>query len=135
MRDAIERLRRLVIRRSKTVAGAVLLGVLLVYWNWTSIKNLVFRESLVVQAQKIRALTCPLETKEALLDEIEGLMDGLQKGRTVGVLRWLEFQEAVEAMLKDGITNDEQRLIERECERLEQELQRPRKRGSHDEAM
>jgi hypothetical protein len=135
MRDAIDRLRRLVISAVQVVAGTVLLSVFLVYWHWTSIKNLAFRESLVVQAQKIRALACPLETKEALLDEIEALMDDLHEGRTIGVLRWMEFRQAIDAMLKDGITNDERRLIERECERLEQELRRPRMRVRHDEAM
>lgn len=135
MVNALERLRRLVVLTVQFLSGAVLLIAVVAYWHWTAIKNLAFRESLAIQAQKIRALTNPLETKEALLDEIEALMDDLHEGRTIEILRWLEFHEAIEAMLKDGITSDERRLIERECERLERELERPRNRESHDEAV
>ena len=51
-------------------------------------------------------------------------MDELQAGETVGPVRWLEFYDAVQPLLKDGITSDEQRLVEREIDRLERDLRR-----------
>lgn len=124
MNGLISRLRRFVVRLVQLVAVFVFLAVGVVGWNWSSLKNFVFRQSLVTHANTIRQASCPIDKKELLLDRLDSVMDDLQAGETVGLLRWREFRDAVEPLLKDGITSDEQRLVEREIDRLERDLRR-----------
>ena len=124
MQSLITSLRRLVIRAVQMVVGSVVLGVGLVIWNWTPLKNFVFRESLVAHANTIRHASCPINRKELILDRLDDVMDELQSGETVGLVRFLEFYDAVKPLLDDGITSDEQRLVEREIDRLERDLRR-----------
>ena len=88
------------------------------------LKNFAFRESLVSNANTIRQAACPIERKELLLDRLDDVMDELQSGETVGLVRFLEFYGAVKPLLNDDITSDEQRLVEREIDRLERDLRR-----------
>lgn len=90
----------------------------------SSIKSVAFRESLITHANIIRQANCPLDRKELLLDRLDNLMDDFEAGETIGLLRWTEFRDAVEPLLKDGITSDEQRLVEREIDRLERDMRR-----------
>lgn len=124
MRSLIKRLKRLLIRTIQVVVGLIVVVVGLIAWNWTSLKNFAFRESLVWNAQAIRQSTCPLNDKILLLDRLDFLMEYVDEGKTVGVVRWMEFEQAIEPLLKDEITSDEQRLVEREMDRLERELRR-----------
>jgi hypothetical protein len=124
MTALIAKLRRFVIVVAQSVVGFAVLIVSLTYWNWTSLKQFVFRESLVSQANTIRQASCPIQTKEMLLDRLDDVMDELLAGETVGLVRFLEFYDAVQPLLKDGITSDEQRLLEREIDRLERDLRR-----------
>jgi hypothetical protein len=124
IRGLIDRLRRLVIVFVQLGTGLVVLVIGCTYWNWTSLKNLAFRESLVSYAHTIRQTSCPVERKELLLDRLDDVLDELQVGETVGLLRFLEFYDAIGPLLKDEITSDEQRLVEREIDRLERDLRR-----------
>jgi len=120
----IAKLEKLVVRTLQLVAGVGVLVCSLTAWNWTSIKNFAFRESLVSQANTIRQASCPIDKKELLLDRLDDVMDYLLAGETVGLVRFWEFHNAVEPLLKDGITSDERRLVEREIDRLERDLRR-----------
>ena len=124
MTALIDRLTKLVVLVVQIAVGLASLVVGLMCWNWTPLKNFVFRESLVCHAQSIRQSTCSLSDKELLLDRLDFLMEYLEEGKTVGVVRWIEFSNAIEPLLKDEITSDEQRLVEREIDRLERELRR-----------
>jgi hypothetical protein len=124
MTGLITRLRKLAIRFIQLVAGSGVLVGGLAFWNWTPLKNFVFRESLVSQANIIRQASCPIQTKEMLLDRLDDVMDELLAGETVGLVRWMEFYDAVQPLLSDGITSDEHRLVEREIDRLERDLRR-----------
>lgn len=122
IRRLFDRLWRFAVLVVQLVATTVMLAVGLSYWHWTSIKNLAFRESLFCHAQTIRQSKWPLNDKELLLDRLDELMDELQEDRTVGVLRWVEFHEAIEPLLKNGIAGDKVQLVEREIDGLKREL-------------
>jgi hypothetical protein len=124
MTGLITRLRKLAIRFIQLVAGSGVLVGGLAFWNWTPLKNCVFRESLVSQANIIRQASCPIQAKEMLLDRLDDVMDELLAGETVGLVRFLEFYDAVQPLLEDGITSDEHRLVEKEIDRLERDLRR-----------
>jgi hypothetical protein len=58
-----------------------------------------------------------------LLDRLDAVEERLANGATPSFFDRVNHDEAVRAMLNDGITSDEVRLIERELRKFERELE------------
>jgi hypothetical protein len=73
-------------------------------------------------ARAVRASDRMLEEKEKLVDRIDAVEKLLSNENRLSIFAWITHIEDIRDMLKDGITADEVRLIERELEKIEQEL-------------
>jgi len=98
--------------------------VLLVILNWNLLTKLKAGTDLRGFAGAVRRSTLMLHDKERLLDVIEHLEDRVDLEESIGPLRWYQHAEAIQEMLDEGIVGDEVRLIERELERAEGDLEK-----------
>jgi len=100
--------------------------VLLVILNWNLLTKLKAGTDLRGFAGAVRRSTLMLHDKERLLDVIEHLEDRVDLEESIGPLRWYQHAEAIQEMLDEGIVGDEVRLIERELDRAENDLEESR---------
>jgi len=98
--------------------------VLLVILNWNLLTKLKSGSDLRGFARAVRRSTLMLHDKERLLDVIEHLEDRVELEESIGPLRWWQHAEAIQEMLDEGIVGDEVRLIERELDRAENDLEK-----------
>ena len=109
------------IQVTSIVLAAVLLFVIL---NWSFLTKLKAGIDLRGFARAVRKSTLLLHDKERLLDEIEHLEDRVDLEESIDLMRWLQHAQAVDEMLEAGIEGDELRLIERELNRSEKDLEK-----------
>ena len=103
------------------VLSAVLLLVIL---NWSFLTKLKAGMDLRGFARVVRKSTLLLHDKERLLDVIEHLEDRVDLEESIDLIRWWQHAQAVDEMLEAGIERDEVRLIERELDRSEKDLEK-----------
>ena len=120
------RLVDLILGPVQVMLSLVVLVLFAITLNWSSINVLRARYDLHHYANEVRRADRPLADKERLLDRIEALDDLLGNGAEIGTCRWATCDEAIRTMLKDGIQADDVRLIERELQRVEQEIRNTR---------
>jgi len=110
------------------VLTSVVLGTLvfLVAVNWQLLTKLKAGADLWELARAVRRSTLMLHDKERLLDVIEHLEDRVEVEESIEPLRWWQHAEAIQEMLDEGIVGDEVRLIERELDRAENDLEESR---------
>ena len=109
------------IQVTSIVFAAILLFVVL---NWSFLKKLKAGIDLRGFARAVRKSTLLLHDKERLLDEIEHLEDRVDFEQSIDLIRWWQHAQAVDDMLEAGIVGDEVRLIERELDRSEKDLEK-----------
>lgn len=109
------------IQVTSIVLAAVLLFVLL---NWSFLTKLKAGIDLRGFARVVRKSTLLLHDKERLLDVIEHLEDRVDLEESIDPIRWWQHAQAVEDMLDAGIEGDEVRLIERELDRTDKDLEK-----------
>jgi hypothetical protein len=109
------------IQVTSIVLAAVLLFVIL---NWSFLTKLKAGIDLRGFARVVRKSTLLLREKERLLDEIEHLEDRVDFEQAIDLIRWWQHAQAVDDMLNDEIEGDEVRLIERELDRSEKDLEK-----------
>ena len=109
------------IQITSIVLAAVLLFVIL---NWSYLTKLKAGIDLRGFARAVRKSTLLLHDKERLLDEIEHLEDRVDFEQSIDLIRWWQHAQAVDDMLEAGIERDEVRLIERELDRSERDLEK-----------
>jgi hypothetical protein len=80
------------------------------------------RQDLHRITMEIEKADIRLEQKEHLLDEIDAIRRGLHAGASIPAASWLEARESIESLLQGGITDDKFRLIEREFDRITNEI-------------
>ena len=98
--------------------------LLLVILNWSFLTRLKAGIDLRGFARVVRKSTLLLDEKERLLDEIEWLEDRVDVNESVDLLRWYQHVQTIQEMLDAGIQGDEVRLIERELDRSEKDLEK-----------
>ena len=107
------------------VTGIVLAAVFLfVILNWSFLTKLKAGIDLRGFALVVRKSTLLLHDKERLLDVIEHLEDRVDLEESVVLIRWWQHSQAIDDMLEAGIEGDEVRLIERELDRSEKDLEK-----------
>ena len=109
------------IQTTSIVLAAVLLFVGL---NWSFLTKLKAGIDLRGFARVVRKSTLMLHDKERLLDVIEHLEDRVELEESIDLMRWWQHAQAVDDMLEAGIEGDEVRLIERELDRSENDLEK-----------
>jgi hypothetical protein len=80
------------------------------------------RQDLHQLTMKLEKANIRLDQKEYLLDEIDAIRRRIQAGASINAATWREVSEAIDVLLKDEITNDKLRLIERELDRISREI-------------
>ena len=73
-------------------------------------------------AKHFRKSDVGLQQKERLLDRIDAIRERVRHGRQPSVISWVEVNYAIHDMLDGGIRGDEPRLIERELDRITNEI-------------
>ena len=107
------------------ITGIVLAAVLLfMILNWSFLTKLKAGIDLRGFARAVRKSTLLLHDKERILDEIEHLEDRVDLEESIDLIRWWQHAQAVDDMLEAGIEGDEVRLIERELDRSETDLEK-----------
>ena len=109
------------IQITSIVLSALLLLVIL---NWNFLTKLQAGIDLRGFARVVRKSTLLLQDKERLLDVIEHLEDRVDLEESIDLVRWWQHAQAVDDMLESGIEGDEVRLIERELDRSEKDLEK-----------
>ena len=105
------------------IFGTVIpLLLLLLILRWPSLVAFSVQHDLHDYAKTIRASDRNLEEKERLLDMIDSVETRLNNGATLSLWEWRVHNQSIHAMLEDGITADEVRLIERELQKVKAEL-------------
>ena len=113
-------LKRLLQVTSIVLAAVLLLAIL----NWSFLTKLMAGIDLRGFARVVRKSTLLLHDKERLLDVIEHLEDRVDLEESIDLIRWWQHAQAVENMLEAGIVGDEVRLIERELDRTDKDLEK-----------
>ena len=103
------------------VLAAVLLFVIL---NWNFMTKVKAAFDLRGFARVVRKSTLLLHDKERLLDVIEHLEDRVDLEESIDLIHWCQHAQAVDDMLEAAIEGDEVRLIERELDRSEKDLEK-----------
>jgi len=113
------------VARIRTIGLGLLLALVVVIAQWPSLITFGIQHDLHEYAIAIRSCNQFLEDKERLLDLIDAVESQLENGAMPSMFGWTAHNDAIRAMLDDGITPDEIRLIERELQKAERELTRP----------
>lgn len=108
---------------------ATMLGVavVLLAYNWSAITNWQIRRDLRDYSQAIRHSGCSLTEKEELLDQVEAIEDGLDKGRSIGWLQWHDTDNVVRDLTQGGVNGERARLLIREFRHLRKRLENSEK--------
>jgi hypothetical protein len=106
----------------RAIGAVLLLAVFMLLLRWPALVTFGIRHDLHEYAKTIRASSRSLGEKEKLLDRIDALEKSLDGGAAVSAFGWKPHNDAIRAMLDDGLTADEVRLVERELEKVEREL-------------
>jgi len=109
----------------RNIGLGLLLVVIVLIAQWPSLIASGIRHDLHDYAKAIRGCDQRLSDKERLLDVIDAVEVELDNGAMPSMFVWTAHDDAVRAMLSDGITHDEVRLIERELQKVERKLMQP----------
>ena len=109
----------------RNIGVGLLVVVALLIAKWPSFIASGIRHDLHEYAKAIRGCEQSLSDKERLLDVIDAVEAQLDNGPMPSMFVWMAHDDAVRAMLSDGITHDEVRLIERELQKVERKLMQP----------
>jgi len=116
------RLRVAIIACWQATLGVIALLLVATAAFWPTVTRGWMMLDLHRYAKVVRNSERPLHEKERLLDLIENLQDQLRQGTRPKVVRWVECDDAIEGLLRDGLDADEARLIERELQRVVREM-------------
>lgn len=108
---------------AQVLGGGFCLLALLVLSNWSSVVSMSIQHDLDEYGRLVRASKRSVGEKERLLDVIDSVEEKLDLGAVPSMRRWLRHDSVIRAMLARGITPDEVRLIERELQKFEKELE------------
>jgi hypothetical protein len=97
--------------------------IVLVVVNWNTVSRVKIGTDLRAYARAVRQSGLNLDDKEHLLDVIERLEDRLKSGEQINLRLWCLHDQTIREMLDDGIERDEARLIERELNRMDEDLE------------
>jgi hypothetical protein len=102
--------------------GVIAIAFVVAALNWSSVCCLGIRHDLYHMAKQVRKADLSLHQKERLLDRIDGIRERVRHGRPPSVISWVEVNYSIEDMLDGGLRDDEPRLIERELDRIVNEI-------------
>lgn len=102
--------------------GMLAISVAVVGLNWSSVYTLSVRHDLHHIAKQVRKSAVSLQQKERLLDQIDAIREQVRRGQQPSLVSWWEVSDAINDMLDGGIRDDEPRLIERELDRITNEI-------------
>ncbi len=109
----------------RNIGVGLLVVVAVLIAKWPSFVAKGIRHDLHEYAKAIRGCDQGLSDKERLLDVIDAVEAQLDSGTMPSMFSWTAHDDAIRAMLSDGITPDEVRLIERELQKIERKLVQP----------
>lgn len=117
-------------------AGVVLLGFLFFLVLVLGTKRLaaeVVAADITEYVRLVERAEIDEGLREDLLDQLERIRARASHGE-VGFFSWLDHEESLEDLVEDGtLTDREAAAFERELDRLEEELDAPRRRKPRDE--
>jgi hypothetical protein len=102
--------------------GVIAIAFVVAALNWSSVCCLGIRYDLYHMAKQVRKADLSLHQKERLLDRIDAIRERVRHGRPPSVISWVEVNYSIEDMLDGGLRDDEPRLIERELDRIVNEI-------------
>lgn len=105
-------------RLVQLATGLIAIAFVTAALNWSSVCCLGIRYDLYQMAKHVRRSDLGLQQKERLLDRIDGIRERVRHGRPPSVISWIEVNYAIEDILDCGIRGDEPHLIERELDRI-----------------
>ena len=109
-------------RLVQLATGLIAIAFVVAALNWSSVCCLGIRHDLYQMAKHVRKSDLGLQQKERLLDRIDAIRERVRHGRQPSVISWVEVNYAIHDMLDGGIRGDEPRLIERELDRITNEI-------------
>ena len=109
-------------RLFQIATGVLVITVTVVGLNWPLVYTLSVRHDLHRMANHVRKSAVSLQQKERLLDQIDAIRDRVRRGHQPSLVSWWEVSDAINDMLDGGIRDDEPRLIERELDRITNEV-------------
>ena len=109
-------------RLFQSAIGVLAVTVIVVGLSWSSLYGVSIRRDLHRIANQVRKSAISLQQKEQLLDRIDLIRERVRHGRQPSPMSWWEVSDAINDMLDGGIRDDEPRLIEREFDRIVNEI-------------
>ena len=101
----------------------LIVALVVLWWFWPSITRTLAVHDLRQFAATIRKSGLDVEAKIALLDQIDGIEDQLDQGRSLGLFQWRASASAIEEMLEtSGDVETVVPLIQRELKQVERRL-------------
>ena len=109
----------------EVIIGVLLVLVLPLYLGCSGFIQWGIGHDITKYGDRIRAADLPLDVKLRLLEKLDALP--VEK---IGFFRWVEFDNSVKEMLSKRVNDEDALLLEREIDRLLNELTRRRRISS-----
>jgi hypothetical protein len=103
-------------------AGMIVIAIVVAGLNWSSVFELGIRHDLYRIASHVRKSALSLQQKEHLLDRIDAIRERVRHGQQPSLISWQDVSNSIDEMIDSGIRGDAPRLIERELERITNEI-------------
>jgi hypothetical protein len=103
-------------------AALVLVAVVIAAINWPSLVAYKNHQDLHGYGMTVRRSDCSLSDKERLLDLLDDLDERIGQGEQTSILSWRDEDEIIGSLLKESLTPDRVRLIERELVKVRRKL-------------
>ncbi len=105
------------------IIGAILLLIAICVWNnWPTPHVNTVEDDLAAYATTVRRSYCPVAEKERLLNRIESIERRIDDGEKITPARWQRHDAVLRDMFRQGIMPETLPLIERELQKVENDL-------------